>query len=87
MNGWTKNEEASFFFGAGLMGIFAGLGFGSTASNKWALLLGAGSLFYANSLYPVVDVAPRQELTDVYESAKARARQSLPFTVSEDAWL
>jgi hypothetical protein len=54
-------NDPGFFFGAGLMGVAAGLGFGSKSPNKWALLLGLGALWRANKLNPVVDITPRPE--------------------------
>lgn len=54
-------NDAGFFFGAGLMGVAAGLGFGSKSANKYALLLGLAALWRANTLNPVVDISPREE--------------------------
>ena len=54
-------NDPGFFFGVGLMGVLAGFGIGGKAPNKWALLLGAASLFRANQLYPVIDISPREE--------------------------
>ena len=58
-------DNAGFFFGAGLMGVAAGLGFGSKSPNKWALILGLAALYRANTLNPVVDITPRDSF---YES-------------------
>jgi len=55
-------NDAGFFFGAGLMGVLAGFGIGGKSPNKWALLLGAAALFRANSLHPLVDITPREDL-------------------------
>jgi hypothetical protein len=60
--------RSAFFFGMGVMGVLAGFGLGGTHPNKLALLIGAGSLFYANHLTPLVDVSPRGNLTDSWES-------------------
>jgi hypothetical protein len=57
-------NDPGFFFGAGLMGVAAGLGFGSKSPNKWALILGLGALYRANTLHPVVDITPRPEFYD-----------------------
>jgi hypothetical protein len=54
-------DDAGFFFGAGLMGVVAGLGLGGSSPNKWALILGLGALYRANTLHPVVDISPRDE--------------------------
>lgn len=57
-------DRAAFFLGAGIMGVGSGLGIGGTAPNKWALLIGVGSLLYANELYPMVDWKARPELSE-----------------------
>ena len=79
-------DDAGFFFGAGLMGVAAGLGFGSKSPNKWALLLGLGALYRANTLNPVVDISPRQEFYDALPDAPSfptvedvRSRVGLQF--------
>jgi hypothetical protein len=57
-------NDPGFFFGAGLMGVAAGFGFGSKSPNKWALILGVAALWRANTLNPVVDINPRPEFYD-----------------------
>jgi hypothetical protein len=54
-------NDPGFFFGAGLMGVAAGLGLGGKSPNKWALILGLGALWRANTLHPLVDISPREE--------------------------
>lgn len=54
-------NDAGFFFGVGLMGVLAGFGIGGKSPNKWALMIGAASLFRANQLNPLVDITPREE--------------------------
>jgi len=60
-------QRAAFFFGMGIMGVLAGFGFGSKAPNKLALLIGAGSLFYANYLTPMVEFQASPELQESWE--------------------
>ena len=57
-------NDAGFFFGAGLMGVIAGVGCGSKSPNKWALIFGLGALYRANTLNPLVDITPRDEFWD-----------------------
>jgi hypothetical protein len=66
-------HDASFLYGAGIMGALAGFGFGSKAPNKWALILGAAMLWRANQLKPVVDIQARPELAESLD----RARESV----------
>lgn len=64
-------NQADFLYGAGLMGVLAGIGIGSKhGGNKLALLLGGAALFFAHQEKPLIDIAPRPELED--------ARRSLP---------
>jgi len=72
---YDDTTKAAFFYGMGIMGAIAGVGLGSTAPNKVALLLGLGSLWYANTLNPVVDVTPRPELQESIDQARSR----IPF--------
>lgn len=67
--------QAAFYYGLGAMGVLAGLGLGSKCPNKVALLVGVGSLFYANHLSPVLEIGARPELTESYQQARRR----LPF--------
>jgi hypothetical protein len=69
-------NDAGFFFGVGLMGVLAGFGIGGKSPNKWALLVGAGALFRANQLNPLVDITPTDELYDQLPDLP-----SLPFSV------
>ena len=77
-------NRASFFFGMGVMGVLAGFGLGSKAPNKLALLLGAGSLFYANHLVPMIEFTPRPELSEAWEETMPSmpSMPSLPSTPS-----
>jgi hypothetical protein len=81
----VDTNKAAFFFGVGVMGVLAGFGFGSTATNKVALLVGAGSLAYANYLAPMVDVSPRAELTESWQES-VPSIPSIPFKEPQGGW-
>lgn len=72
MPSYDDQTKAAFFYGAGIMGAIAGVGLGGSSPNKGALLLGIGSLLYANHLNPVVDVRPRPELQESIDDARGR---------------
>lgn len=80
--------KAAFYYGLGIMGVIAGVGWGSTANNKVALVTGIGSLLYANHLHPVVDVRPRPELQESIDEARGQipfvGRRSEPRAVTFD---
>ena len=57
-------NQADFLYGAGLMGILAGIGIGSDKANKLALLLGGAALFFAHQERPLIDVGARPELDE-----------------------
>jgi hypothetical protein len=62
-------NDAGFFFGAGIMGLATGLGLGSKSPNKWALLIGLAALYRANVLYPILDISPRAEFFEAFPDA------------------
>ena len=64
IRGGDDVSKAAFYYGMGIMGMIAGFGLGSTAMNKVALLVGAGALYYANELNPVVHIQPTAELQE-----------------------
>lgn len=70
-------SKVSFFYGAGIAGVLAGAGIISPRS---AVLLGIGSLLYAHSLKPIVNVTARPELTDTLPQAPSLPSfPELPF--------
>jgi len=58
VNETTLLTRFGFFLGVGTMGVISGLGVGSKQPNKLALLVGVGSLVYANTLNQVVELRP-----------------------------
>lgn len=68
-------NQADFLYGAGLMGVLAGIGIGSDKANKLALLLGGAALFFAHQERPLIDVSSRPELE---EAARSIPRPRIP---------
>ncbi len=71
MNPFEAQVRASFFYGLGSAAALFGIGLGGRP-NKLALLTAIGSLAYANSISPVVDVAPRPELQQSFQQTQQR---------------
>ncbi len=72
----TTMTKFGFFLGIGTMGTIAGLGVGSKSPNKLALLVGLGSLVYANQLNQVVQFRPG--VTQGIESDLQSVRGRIP---------
>ena len=62
MNPHTKDKTAAYALGVGTMGVIAGLGIGGRP-NTLALLVGVGSLFYANSLSGMIGVQSSRRIS------------------------
>jgi hypothetical protein len=58
MDPHTRDKTAAYALGIGTMGVIGGLGLGGKP-NTLILLVGIGSLIYANVLAKLVDVSPR----------------------------
>jgi len=79
----TLLTRFGFFLGVGTMGVIAGLGLGSKQPNKLALLVGVGSLGYANHLNEVVklEAGVAKGFERSYQQARAKL-PSIPFKAS-----
>jgi hypothetical protein len=55
MTGYTRDKTAAYALGVGTMGVIAGFGIGGKP-NTLALLVGVGSLAYANYLSNLVQI-------------------------------
>lgn len=80
MDATTRFTRFGFFLGAGTVGVLAGLGLGSKEPNKLALVVGVGSLVYANYLNPVVKLEPAAEAQ--FRSTVKEARGRMPSAPS-----
>ena len=71
-------NRADFLYGAGLMGVLAGVGIGAKGGNKLALFLGGAALFFAHQERPLIDIAARPELDDVQRGLPKPSIPNIP---------
>jgi hypothetical protein len=62
----NDQDKAGFYYGAGLVGMLAGVGL---LEKKWALLLGLGALYMGHKARPVVEVEALPGWRDVLPEA------------------
>jgi hypothetical protein len=70
-SGHTRDKTAAYALGIGTMGVIAGLGLGGKP-NTLVLLVGVGSLFYANYQANLVKITPSRGVRESAHDLRRR---------------